>query len=483
MRAFKRRRTVALGVLVSATALAVFVLPASPAAAGTATFPNACINSVTANNSQISVTMSGDSPAQAAPGSTFALSNITQTLDVPPDIFVAGYRIFLYGTGPLTVPADVQTLIEGTNTAEGTQFTNVASGSISTVISDPTPANRNSGDETATPGVLSVSYNDQTWTAGASGTINFREETVQPLAQNTGGIVINAVVGGQIPVQFACSPGTVAGSMPGVITFDDPAASFATTEIVQPPGPTISIDDVTVAEGDSGQTPADFTVSLSEASAEQVTVDFATSDGTATAPSDYASDTGTVTFAPGDTEETVTVQVNGDTVDEPDETFNVDLSNAQGGGATIADDQGVGTITDDDPPPDGNEPPDCSAVTASPDTLWPPNHKLRSVTLSGASDPDGDPVALTVTGVTQDEPLNGRGDGNTAPDAEPGASPDEVLLRAERIGKGDGRVYEITFTGDDGQGGSCQGTTTVGVPHHRGKDPVDSGQTVDSFGP
>jgi hypothetical protein len=132
-----------------------------------------------------------------------------------------------------------------------------------------------------------------------------------------------------------------------------------------------------------------------------------------------------------------------------------------------------------------NRPPDCSAVTASPDTLWPPNHKLRSVTLSGATDPDGDPVTLTVTGVTQDEPLNGQADGNTTPDAEPGASSNEVLLRAERSGKGDGRVYEIAFTGDDGQGGTCEGTATVGVPHDRGQGStaVDSGQTVDSFGP
>jgi Bacterial Ig-like domain (group 1) len=132
-----------------------------------------------------------------------------------------------------------------------------------------------------------------------------------------------------------------------------------------------------------------------------------------------------------------------------------------------------------------NNPPDCSTVTASPDTLWPPNHKLRTVTLSGATDPDGDPVTLTITGVTQDEPLNGRGDGNTTPDAKPGAASNEVRLRAERRGKGDGRVYEISFTGDDGQGGTCQGTATVGVPHDQrpGSTAVDSGQTVDSFGP
>jgi len=131
-----------------------------------------------------------------------------------------------------------------------------------------------------------------------------------------------------------------------------------------------------------------------------------------------------------------------------------------------------------------NAPPDCSAVTASPDVLWPPNHKLRNVTLSGLTDPDGDPVTLTITGVTQDEPINGLGDGDTSPDAAVGATSSQVLLRAERSGLGDGRVYEISFTGTDIAGATCTGTVTVSVPHSRNGDPaVDSGQLYDSFGP
>ena len=132
-----------------------------------------------------------------------------------------------------------------------------------------------------------------------------------------------------------------------------------------------------------------------------------------------------------------------------------------------------------------NSPPDCSGITASPNTLWPPNHKFHTVTLSGATDPDGDPVTLTVTGVTQDEALNGLGDGDTSPDAQAGASSNQVQVRAERSGTGDGRVYRISFTGSDGRGGTCTGTATVGVPHDQGggSTPVDSGQTVNSFGP
>ena len=68
--------------------------------------------------------------------------------------------------------------------------------------------------------------------------------------------------------------------------------------------------------------------------------------------------------------------------------------------------------------------------------------------VSGATDPDGDPVTHTITGVTQDEPLNGQGDGDTSPDARdvPGHA-DQVNLRAERSGNGDGRVYRTRGDG------------------------------------
>jgi hypothetical protein len=132
-----------------------------------------------------------------------------------------------------------------------------------------------------------------------------------------------------------------------------------------------------------------------------------------------------------------------------------------------------------------NQQPSCSNLTADPGTLWPPNHKLREVTVSGATDPDGDTVTLTVTGVTQDEALNGVGDGDTSPDAAAGSASNKVKVRAERSGTGDGRVYVITVSGDDGHGGTCTGTATVGVPHDQGGGsvPVNSGQTVNSFGP
>jgi FtsP/CotA-like multicopper oxidase with cupredoxin domain len=150
----------------------------------------------------------------------------------------------------------------------------------------------------------------------------------------------------------------------------------------------------------------------------------------------------------------------------------------------------VATVTDDDGGASGavitvdvNSPPDCTPVTPSPNTLWPANHKFQTVTLSGATDPDGDTVTLTVTGVTQDEPLNGQGDGDTAPDARlvPGHS-NQVDLRSERSGNGDGRFYRVTFGGDDGRGGTCSATKNVTVVHSKGQGAaIETGLVVSSF--
>ncbi|MBI4657808.1 MAG: immunoglobulin domain-containing protein, partial [Verrucomicrobia bacterium] len=117
----------------------------------------------------------------------------------------------------------------------------------------------------------------------------------------------------------------------------------------------LSINDVSVTEGDSGSVNAVFTVTLSAASSHAVRTSFATWDGSATADSgDYAVNSGTLIFAPGETSKTVTVQVIGDSAVEPDETFSVSLSNPVG--ATIADGQGVGTIANDDTSPSPNLP-------------------------------------------------------------------------------------------------------------------------------
>jgi subtilisin family serine protease len=110
--------------------------------------------------------------------------------------------------------------------------------------------------------------------------------------------------------------------------------------------PALSINDVAVTEGNSGTTTATFTVSLSAPSAQTVTVDYATANGTASAASDYVAASGTLTFPPSSTTQSVSVTVNGDTTTEASETFFVNLAGAAN--ATLADAQGVGTINDDD---------------------------------------------------------------------------------------------------------------------------------------
>ena len=120
----------------------------------------------------------------------------------------------------------------------------------------------------------------------------------------------------------------------GTITDDDGA-------------PGLSITNVSVLEGNAGTTSATFTVSLSPASGQAVTVVYTASAGTAELGTDFGgASTGTLTFSPGDTSEQVTVAVNGDTAAEADETFTVVLSSPTN--ATLLDGSGLGTITNDD---------------------------------------------------------------------------------------------------------------------------------------
>jgi uncharacterized repeat protein (TIGR01451 family) len=119
--------------------------------------------------------------------------------------------------------------------------------------------------------------------------------------------------------------------------------------------------------------------------------------------------------------------------------------------------------------------PICTAATTGLGDLWPPNHKLVDGQIADVTDPDGDPITLAVTGIQQDEPINGGADGNTAPDATIGSG-GSFSVRAERAGTGDGRVYGIAFRATDGLGGQCTATLLAGVPHDQGNGatPVNS---------
>jgi hypothetical protein len=111
--------------------------------------------------------------------------------------------------------------------------------------------------------------------------------------------------------------------------------------------PRIAIFDSSVHEGCEGTTTMSFDVNLSQPQATTVTVNFATANGSATAGSDFQAASGTVTFAPGHTSQTIGVTINGDASPEPDETFTVNLSGPSPG-VTLTAPSATGTIINPD---------------------------------------------------------------------------------------------------------------------------------------
>ena len=183
------------------------------------------------------------------------------------------------------------------------------------------------GDYTAATGIVNFAPGEtsKTITVNANGDTKFESDESFQLALT-----------GPANGSGSVSPGnTITGI--GTITNDDTQ-------------PTIGISSVGQNEGNSGTTSYTFTVSLSNASAQTVSVNYATADGTATVTdSDYVAASGTLSFAPGQTSKSITVLVNGDTKFEADQTFSVVLSNASNG--TLGTSTGTGTITNDDSRP------------------------------------------------------------------------------------------------------------------------------------
>ena len=124
-----------------------------------------------------------------------------------------------------------------------------------------------------------------------------------------------------------------------------------------------------------------------------------------------------------------------------------------------------------------NDPPLADAARPTTALLWPPNHRMVEIGITGVTDPNNN-ATIVITGVRQDEPTNGTGDGDTAIDAIINAN-GTVILRAERAGNGDGRVYHIYFTASDLEG-SSSGVVTVSVPHQNKTAAIDGGPLFDS---
>jgi hypothetical protein len=202
--------------------------------------------------------------------------------------------------------------------------------------------------------------------------------------------------------------------------------------------PAISVADITVVEGAT----ATFTIVLSGPSSTDVTVDVATSDGTATNPADYSAvGTSTVTIPAGSTSVVVSTATTSDLIDEISETFSLRLT-APSANATIGDPVGVATITDDDNSTDAV---DDAAIT-------PEDTAVTILVLGNDTDVDGD--LRTITAVTQ-PPL---GEGTVVIVPGPGGGSIRFVPAAERSG-----AVTFTYSITDARGATDTATVTVDV--------------------
>jgi Ca2+-binding RTX toxin-like protein len=229
-------------------------------------------------------------------------------------------------TPTLAIASTNATQTEGNSGTKAFTFTVIRSGSTSSASSanwavkgsGTNPANATDFGGTLPSGIVSfaVSETTQTVTVNVSGdaTLELDEGFTVTLSNPTNATITTT-------------------SATGTITNDD----FP---------PTITVSNPSIAEGNSGTKNLVFNISLSAASSQPVTLNYATADGTATANNDYTPTNGSLSFYGGNTLLTVNVPIIGDSTDEPDETLFLNLSNASG--ATIATSQGVGTIVNDD---------------------------------------------------------------------------------------------------------------------------------------
>ncbi len=270
-------------------------------------------------------------------------------------------------TGTITLDAVQDLLFEGDETVI-VEITGVTNGTesgvqqVTATITDddtaptvtlavlPLTMAEAAGQSTVTATLSAISGLDTTVTLGFTGTATnladyTRSDTqiVIPAGQLTGTITLTAV---QDALDEADE--TIVVDISSVANGTESGAQQVTATIIDDdPTPTLSINDVIVVEGNSGTTNAVFTVTLSAPSGQIVTVLAASANDTATSPGDYlALPPTTVTFAPGETTQTVTVAVNGDAVVESNESYFVNLTGATN--AAFSDSQGLGTIADDD---------------------------------------------------------------------------------------------------------------------------------------
>jgi len=330
----------------AATTTAVFTIGLSQASSQPVT-----VQYATANG-----TATAGSDYTAVSGTvTFAPGETSRTVSVPVirDLIAELTETFtLQLTNPmgatLTKSSAIATILDDDSTTPVTPSASIANVSISEGNSGVKVARFTVTLSAAASGPVNVSYAtaNGSATAGsdytaASGTLSFAAGEISKTIDVSiiGDTLVEADETFLVKLTSATGATIATPQATGVILNDD-----------QPPAlPTLSINNPSVTEGNSGTVNMTFTVTLSQASATAITVGYATADGTATAVSDYNATSGTLTFAPGVTSQTITVAVRGDTLVEATETLRVLLSNAAG--ATISVGTGTGTITNDDQAP------------------------------------------------------------------------------------------------------------------------------------
>jgi subtilisin-like proprotein convertase family protein len=186
-----------------------------------------------------------------------------------------------------------------------------------------------------------VNYATSPGTATAGGDYTHTAGSLVFAAGTTTGSLVVPVMTDNLGEENETFTVTLSGATAGTIT-DANAIGMITND----DNATVYVNDASIAEGNSGTKTLAFTVRLVPSSAGVVSMQYATANGTALAATDYEAATGTLTFAPSTTTQSVSITISGDTQVEPDETFFVNVSNVTG--AMSGDAQGLGTITNDE---------------------------------------------------------------------------------------------------------------------------------------
>ncbi|MBL8166068.1 MAG: SH3 domain-containing protein [Anaerolineae bacterium] len=322
-------------------------------------------------NAVFAVTRAGD--INTAVSVDFATADVSATAGVD---YVANAGTLNFGVGVLT--QNVTVVVNGDVAFEGDETFNVNlnNPSAGAVITDGQGVGTITNDDI----VPTFTINDVTVTEGNAGTVNavftvtragdlagtnavdFATANVSATAgvdyiANAGTLIFGPTVAAQTVTVVVNGDVLFEGDETFNVNLNNPTNGAAITDnqgvgtITNDDGaPTFTINDVTVTEGNAGTVNAVFTVTRAGDLSGTNAVDFTTADVSATAGVDYVGNAGTLTFGPTVAAQTITVVVNGDAIFEGDETFNVNLNNATNG-AIITDNQGVGTITNDDVPP------------------------------------------------------------------------------------------------------------------------------------